>query len=535
MKHFYLSVLLALYTLLGQVAMAQTPIFNSYPAAQAVIFLDFDGHTINGTYWNSNGPVVCGPANMNTSQITEIFNRVAEDYRPFNINVTTDSTRYWAAPIKKRMRVVLTTTSSWYGNNAGGVAFTNSFTWGDNTPCFVFTALLGYNAKAIAEASSHEAGHTLGLRHQARYDVNCVKKSDYNDGKGAGETGWAPIMGVGYYKNFTVWNVGPTPSVCTTAQNDLEIITNTKNGIGYRVDDHANSFSEASIVTFTNQQFNLGGIIGKTDDVDMFKFSIAKKGLFRLNAIPYNVGNSNAGSNLDMQVDLLDGEQNVLNSYNPKTALSSIVDTLLNAGTYYLRVDGTGNENASEYGSLGSYSLQGNYIDVTPLPLRRLELQGKVENGHHSLQWLVDADETIERQQLEYSQDGRAFQLVKNVETNERRYRYLPAVTGNVYYRLNIQFDNGKQHYSNIISLRSSATVAQPHLLSTLVEEGRQLQVRSTESYEYWVMDFNGKLLMKGNAKLGTTSIDIQGLNKGSYLVRFLSNDIYTVEKFIKR
>ena len=107
-------------------------------------------------------------------QITEVFNRVAEDYRPFTINVTTDSTKYLSAPVNQRTRVVITVTSDWYGS-AGGVSFVNSFTWGDNTPCFVFSELLGYKPKNIAEAASHEAGHTLGLRHQSTYDANCAK------------------------------------------------------------------------------------------------------------------------------------------------------------------------------------------------------------------------------------------------------------------------------------------------------------------------------------------------------------------------
>ena len=71
---------------------AQVPLLNSYPSAQAAIFLDFDGHTVNGSSWNYNGPIVCGASGLDNSQVAEIFNRVAEDYRPFNINVTTDST-----------------------------------------------------------------------------------------------------------------------------------------------------------------------------------------------------------------------------------------------------------------------------------------------------------------------------------------------------------------------------------------------------------------------------------------------------------
>ena len=190
-------IYLAVMLIMSHTLFAQVPKLNSYPSAPAVIYLDFDGHTVNGTSWNSSGPIYAGPSNLNEAQITEVFNRVAEDYRPFNINVTTDSTKYWAAPAKRRMRAILTITWEWYGR-AGGVAFTNSFSWGDNTPCFIFTSLHGYNVKNIAEAASHEVGHTFGLRHQARYNDVCVKTEDYNSGTGTGQVSWAPIMGVGY-------------------------------------------------------------------------------------------------------------------------------------------------------------------------------------------------------------------------------------------------------------------------------------------------------------------------------------------------
>ena len=78
---------------------AQVPVLSSYPAAPAVIFLDFDGHTVDGTSWNWSGsPIVCSTSGLNTGGITEIFNRVAEDYRPFNINITTDSTKFIGSP-----------------------------------------------------------------------------------------------------------------------------------------------------------------------------------------------------------------------------------------------------------------------------------------------------------------------------------------------------------------------------------------------------------------------------------------------------
>src|SRR6187549_1327517 len=249
MNNLYKFILM-IFALSGTIiAKSQVTNLNSYPSASAVIFLDFDGHTVSGTMWNVSGPYTCNSSGLSDAAITEIFNRVAEDYRPFNINVTTNETKYNSAPYNKRMRVVITTSNEWYGTGAGGVAYINSFTWGDNSPCFVFSALLSYNVKNVAEAVSHEAGHTLGLDHQSSYNAACVKLSDYNWGQGTGEIGWAPIMGAAYNQNMMLWNNGPSSYGCSVIQNDLSVITTT-NGFGYRIDDHTDVYATATPATF---------------------------------------------------------------------------------------------------------------------------------------------------------------------------------------------------------------------------------------------------------------------------------------------
>ena len=187
---------------------AQVPYgLNSYIAPNtATIFLDFDGHTTTDPFWTAftnNQPFVCGPdTSLTNAQKIRVFNLVAEDYRPFTINVTTDSAVYLATPLTKRTRVVITQTWQWYGN-AGGVAYLESWRWGNagwgTIPCFVFSSLLKGDDKDIAEAISHEAGHTLGLYHQSRWrypDTDTCKFSDeYHPGTGTlyTETSWAPI------------------------------------------------------------------------------------------------------------------------------------------------------------------------------------------------------------------------------------------------------------------------------------------------------------------------------------------------------
>ncbi|MEJ0102690.1 MAG: DVUA0089 family protein [Bacteroidota bacterium] len=364
---------------------------------------------VTGTSWNGNSDVLfCAPSGLNADQITEVFNRVSEDYRPFDLNITTDSTKFLAAPLTSRTRVIITVTNDWY-QGVGGISFIGSFIWGDDTPCFIFSAALGYRPKYIAEAASHEAGHTLGLYHQAVYDQNCALTSSYNYGTGAGEIGWAPIMGVGYYQNMTLWNNGPNPYGCTETQNDLNVIT-TNNGFGFRRDDFANTFSTAPNTNLRNNQFTVNGIIENNTDQDMFKFTIPVNGEFKLDAIPYNVGTSNAGSDLDMQVTLYNNSQTALTVYNPGNTLSLTIDTMLNAGTYYAKVEGKGNEYAPNYASLGSYSLRASFIDQdTPLPLRELELSGKLINDKYVLDWMIVADEQVISQVIEQSTNGHDF------------------------------------------------------------------------------------------------------------------------------
>lgn len=530
MKNLYKSVLMVLLLAGTMRTNAQVPLLSSYPSASAVLFLDFDGHTVANTSWNYAGPIVCAPSGLDNTKITSIFNRVAEDYRPFNINVTTDSTKYLAAPNNRRMRVILTTTWEWYGA-AGGVAFIGSFTWGDDTPCFVFSGQLGYNVKFISEAAAHEAGHTFGLYHQSQYDANCVKISDYHYGTGTGEIGWAPIMGVGYYKNFTLWNNGPNPYGCNNLQSDLSVIT-TGNGFSFRSDDHASSFNQATSAPFSNNQFTVNGVITQSTDQDMFKFTMPASNRFVLNAIPYNVGTGNEGSDLDLQVTLFNSSQNVLNVFNPGTLLSSVIDTTLNSGTYYLRVEGRGNIYAPNYASLGSFSLQGNILTGT-LPLRKLELTGSLINDRHKLNWLIDADEQVVEQVLEFSTNGRNFNTLSQPATADRHYLYTPNSGNAVQYRLKVTFDNGHTYYSNIVTLRNTANDNRPKLLSNLVTG--IITVTSPGKYSYTIFDLHGKQAARGQLTSGMNLISSAGISGGMYVIQFTDNNNMWTDKFVRQ
>jgi hypothetical protein len=513
---------------LGLGAAAQVPLLNSHPSASATVYLDFDGHYLTGTAWNMSGPIQCQPSGLTPAQMEEVFHRVAEDYRPFNLNVTTDSVRYQQAPAEQRMRLIATVSWEWYGS-AGGVSYMNSFTWGDNTPCFVFTSLLNFKPKNIAEAGSHEVGHTMGLRHQSAYDGNCVKTAEYHAGVGGGEIAWAPIMGVGYYRNLTLWNNGANPYGCNSIQNDLEVLT-TYNGFTYRTDDYsANLNGSATSLPVMNNEFRIGGVIERSTDHDVFRFSMPTTTLFRLQGLPFGVASGNVGANLDIQIELYAG-QTLVATFNPTDKLCVTIDTTLSSGTYYLRVKGRGNIYAPDYASLGSYTLQGRIGSSGVLPLRRLELTGAQAGEQHQLSWLIDADEAVVRQTLEVSTDGIRFTPALQPATTSRRERYTPSSGNNAYYRLHVVFDNGKQYYSNVVGLRC-VNRSFPVLVGV---QSSQVRVSSPGRFDYQFTDATGRCLQKGRLVPGMNTMPLPAAGNGYFLVQFMSGSERQTERFIR-
>jgi hypothetical protein len=298
------------------------------------------------------------------------------------------------------------------------------------------------------------------------------------------------------------------------------VLTNATNGFGFRTDDHTDVYSTATTFSFdANGQFTISGVVEKTDDKDLFKFTMPTFGRLQLNAVPYNVGTSNLGSDLDLQVEVLDANYGSIGTYNPGNLLSSVIDTLISAGTYYLRIDGKGNIYAPEYGSLGSYSLQALYTDAEILAIRRLELRGKLDGDMHSLSWLIDADEPVMKQVIEVSGNGINFTPLDQPNNILRTYSYRPLNNRPLLYRMHVTLDNAKEYYSNTIAIRQGKS-AKPQLIGNTIT-GSNLSVSSPGSYYYQVLDQSGRMLSKGTIEKGYSSINPGRMNAGIYIIRF--------------
>ena len=355
---------------------------SSNAGADHTIYLDFNGHWTLDTQWNEllDDPFIVtsaydtdgDSATFSTSEledIWEIWQRVSEDFIPFDVNVTTalpssdQLQRSGSSDTEWGVRVSVGGDGYWLDDAGGGVALLNSFNSDTDTPTFVFSENLG-SARTVAEAVSHEVGHTLGLYHDGYQDSQTFL--EYYDGYPnlwGLPPAWAPIMGNSYSSGLSQWDSGEYFGAINIAggeivsgrQGDLDVITG-QNGFGYRADDHSD-FIEKSTALDVDDDLTTYGIIEKNDDVDWFSLSL-KTGELSLFIDPFE-----QGANLDILASVYDDEGNHIVTDNNQTSLGAGFTGTIEGGQYYLSVTGTGQGNPlfggySDYGSLGQYSIE---------------------------------------------------------------------------------------------------------------------------------------------------------------------------------
>lgn len=177
------------------------------------ILVDFDGQYVSNTLWNTNGPIDAQPSGLRNGQINQIMSMVKAMNIFDSLYITTNERDYFKAPYDKRTRVIVTASYEWYSNSVGGVAYINSWSWGDDTPCFVFNTLYNNDLPYVAHAIFHEGCHTIGLRHHSDY-VDCIKVNEYH---------WGCVIGQ-YGGGVSVFDVGPNSLGCNVIVDEKEFI-----------------------------------------------------------------------------------------------------------------------------------------------------------------------------------------------------------------------------------------------------------------------------------------------------------------------
>lgn len=369
---------------------------HSRPGSQRTIFLDFDGATSYGSQWNTDtgtvdGFSLDGDPGFNAEEhatIQEVWMRVAEDYAPFDVDVTTEDpgqaaiTRNGSNDQVYGARAQITNDAEAHADLCGrddnaqyctGIAYIGVFDEPNQhaslQPAWAFTRYFN-DVSSIAETVSHEVGHNLGLDHHGK------GSNAYYSGHG----NWAPIMGSGL-KPVIQWSNGSYSGATNGGQDDLAMITDTnpntfEGGLSLVTDEAGSSVGSAAASVPSS-----GAIITSRADKDVFALGTCTG--------PVDVVASPAplSPNLDIKLDLLDGDGNVLDSDNPASdfgdgstagGMGAEVSLAEGAGrALFARVDGVGNGTVDtgydDYASIGHYTL-----DVTCSGGTTADVPGKV-------------------------------------------------------------------------------------------------------------------------------------------------------------
>lgn len=358
-----------------------------------VLYLNFDGEVVTGDAWNVNSGIstinaLPAPRADDDEYVTAIWERVVEDFAPFNITVTTSRAIYDATPSDQRLQAIITPTSA-VAPTAGGVAFLNSYATNLSDIVWVFNL----SEYACASTVSHEAGHAFGLRHDGTSLVEY-----YPGHNGSYEPGWGAIMGapfIGPSEEVDQWSIGEYADA-NNFEDDIAIISNSANGFGFIPDDYADIFTgggglDPGILNNTGpNEVGGSGIISKKGDKDLFRFSAAFSGQVSITVSPIDVESSDApskGANLAVATRLLNsaGSEIATGVNVGDVFLTSLVEASVGPGIYYLEVDGAG-RGTDPSGGFSDYASVGQYEIVGDLPTQPLSITGsepdRNENGN---------------------------------------------------------------------------------------------------------------------------------------------------------
>jgi len=321
------------------------PLLNSLPGATAVVYIDFDGEEVSGTRWVNGGTINAEPAGFSENRIRKVWEEVAEDMRPFKINVTTDRAVFDAAPQKKKMMCIVTPTNDALPGS-GGVAYLNSFYDGSLDPCWCFNLGTGSAAQTV----SHEIGHTFGLNHDGLTSQN---DPEYHRGNGT----WGPIMGAPFGLDVVTWSDGNYDG-STNIEDDLAIID--ARSAKFRDDQYGDTGEDAYGLGAEEGEtgVDLEGVIEKPEDIDVFSFTTSG------GAASLRVNRAGIPSNMNLKIELYDETGNLIVESDPQNSYDALFTTELEPGNYFINVEGTGSGSPdvsgfSDYGSIGLYELTG--------------------------------------------------------------------------------------------------------------------------------------------------------------------------------
>lgn len=323
---------------------------ESAPGAKHVVYLDFDGEGPNGSGNESYAGFPNDPYERifaGDPLVKKIWEHIAEDFIPFDVNITTNADVFANTPTSNKLKVG-------FGNFGSpgwiGVAYVGSFGMGYACLITLDTYPSDQGTPYMWLAPSHEIGHTLGLSHDG-----LTSGANYYTGHGY----YAPIMGSSW-REVTHWDKGTYP-LANNFEDDIQIIAKE---LGAVTDDNVSGVDLNIDINGNVAAENNWGTITTQNDKDVFKFEVGANASMSVMA----QGGIDR-PNLDIELTLFDQQGNEVLTSKPNANRRARIILNLDPGSYYLEVDGIGEltlaDGFNDYGSLGYYELVGEVLGTT--------------------------------------------------------------------------------------------------------------------------------------------------------------------------
>jgi len=245
---------------------------------------------------------------------------------------------------------------------------------------------------------------------------------------------------------------------------------------------------------------------------------------------------------LDVKIELQDSKGTTIGIYDIEDSLNAKIDTTLNAGTYYVIVDGTGNVNSkNDYGSLGSYTLSGTYTATTVTTTvttststnSNIEISGIKVKGGNKLSWAKNTTKNGEALTLIYAKENvEDFTELSRPEANATSFVHQISKPEIYTYKLKIIDKSGSIRFSNSVIIDAKNNTG---VFKIIKQIQQPIVIKSAEEYEFKVVDNFGRVLQAGKAPAGTKSIDVRNYPAGIYNIKVSSESEERIEKFMNK
>jgi FG-GAP repeat/FG-GAP-like repeat len=177
-----------------------------------------------------------------------------------------------------------------------------------------------------------------------------------------------------------------------------------------------------------------------------------------------------------------------------------------------------------------AYMMGGFGMWSQPLPIKLTSFHATLKNSRVDLIWTAENEEGNEKFVIERSTDSRSFTALDTVDAfaKQNRYQYTDLtmpLAKKVYYRLRV--------VSVFATQFSAVKEVQLQLPLLIIQQldASSVQIKSTESYFYRLLNMNGQLIQQGN-KSGNMLLSLQSLTRGTYVLKIATT---TGEQSVKQ